>query len=676
MQGITVLYIIIAGIAALLVALFQYLYKTVKLSKRQIVLCFLRFCSVFGALLLLINPKFSSESFYTEKANLVLAVDNSKSILYLDKDDDVKMILNELKNDEALNDKFNISTFKFGTDLQELDSLQFSSRQSNISQTISKLSKLYTGIAPIVLISDGNQTVGTDYQYLKTKDNQPVYTLIAGDSTTYVDLSIAQLNVNRYAFLNNRFPIEVILNYNGSASIASKINIYRGNTILYSKAVSFSKEKTSEIIKTTLLANKVGVQPYRLELQPLENEKNTANNIKNFAVEVIDQKTNVALVSDISHPDLGAIKKAVESNQQRSLDILKPEKYSSQNKDYQLVILYQPNTNFNEVFNKVNQLKSNFWIITGTITDYSFLNNKQSAYKHIITNQTEDFVPVLNQGYSIFITDELEFQNYPPLTSEFGNLEFTVPHDILLYKTINGIETGQSLISTFEINEQRQALISGEGIWRWRAQCYIDSGSFEDFDAFIGKLVQYTSSKQQRRRLNIDYKSFYDGNDNIIISAQYFNQSFEFDPNESLTIRLTNTSTSKVQQYPLLLNNGYYDVDLSGIEPGNYSFVLSNNSRSVSASGSFEVLDFDIEQQFLNPAITKLQFLSENTNGSSYFLSNYNQIKNDLLSDTRFISIQKSSKNIVPLIDWKYLLLIIAVCLSAEWFIRKYNGLI
>ncbi|NNL82362.1 MAG: VWA domain-containing protein, partial [Winogradskyella sp.] len=104
--------------------------------------------------------------------------------------------------------------------------------------------------------------------------------------------------------------------------------------------------------------------------------------------------------------------------------------------------------------------------------------------------------------------------------------------------------------------------------------------------------------------------------------------------------------------------------------------VLSNNSRSVSASGSFEVLDFDIEQQFLNPAITKLQFLSENTNGSSYFLSNYNQIKNDLLSDTRFISIQKSSKNIVPLIDWKYLLLIIAVCLSAEWFIRKYNGLI
>jgi hypothetical protein len=31
---------------------------------------------------------------------------------------------------------------------------------------------------------------------------------------------------------------------------------------------------------------------------------------------------------------------------------------------------------------------------------------------------------------------------------------------------------------------------------------------------------------------------------------------------------------------------------------------------------------------------------------------------------------------VVPLIDWKYLLAIIALALAAEWFIRKYNGLI
>ena len=47
-----------------------------------------------------------------------------------------------------------------------------------------------------------------------------------------------------------------------------------------------------------------------------------------------------------------------------------------------------------------------------------------------------------------------------------------------------------------------------------------------------------------------------------------------------------------------------------------------------------------------------------------------------LLEDDRFVSVQKSEQKVVPLIDWKYLLALIAVLLSLEWFIRKYNGLI
>ncbi|MFT5679087.1 MAG: hypothetical protein ACI9FY_001636, partial [Patiriisocius sp.] len=47
-----------------------------------------------------------------------------------------------------------------------------------------------------------------------------------------------------------------------------------------------------------------------------------------------------------------------------------------------------------------------------------------------------------------------------------------------------------------------------------------------------------------------------------------------------------------------------------------------------------------------------------------------------LVSDARFATIQKSEQKTVPLIDWKYLLGLIALTLALEWFIRKYNGLI
>ena len=68
---------------------------------------------------------------------------------------------------------------------------------------------------------------------------------------------------------------------------------------MFSEPISFSKSKTSQIVNINLPANRVGVGSYKAEIIPLDNEKNTVNNIKNFAVEVIDQKTNVAIVSEI-----------------------------------------------------------------------------------------------------------------------------------------------------------------------------------------------------------------------------------------------------------------------------------------------------------------------------------------------------------------------------------------
>ncbi len=89
-------------------------------------------------------------------------------------------------------------------------------------------------------------------------------------------------------------------------------------------------------------ANRVGVGSYKATILPAENEKNTINNSKNFAVEVIDQKTKIAIVSDFLHPDLGVLKKSIESNEQRSVSFLNPTNYINQINDFQLLIIYQP----------------------------------------------------------------------------------------------------------------------------------------------------------------------------------------------------------------------------------------------------------------------------------------------------------------------------------------------
>ncbi|WP_179345043.1 VWA domain-containing protein [Winogradskyella ursingii] len=677
MQTETIVYIIVAAITALSIALFQYVYKSKIKSKLKYALTALRTVSILCLLLLLINPKFESNNYFNEKPTLVIAADNSESIAYLNQDDNTRAIRETFLNNTELNERFNIENYTFGKAVNNSDSLNFNERQSNLSNALKQLGEVYANqIAPIVVISDGNQTYGTDYSYLGKTVKQPIYPIILGDSTLYSDLSIRQLNVNRYVFLKNRFPIEIIANYSGSETVNTELKIWSGNSVIYRKPIQFNSTKNSEIISTTLLASSVGVKTYRAELVPLENEKNTVNNTKNFGVEVIDQKTNIAIIYDRLHPDLGALKKSIESNEQRSVSFLKPKEYLVKINDFQLVILYQPNNNFRSILDVIRTQNINTFSITGTTTDFNLLNNSQSYFYQTITNQSENYQPTINKNYSTFIIDNINFNDYPPLKSEFGSTEFLVPNSTFLFKTVNGITTNEPLLSTFESDNTKHALLSGEGIWRWRAQSFLDTESFTDFDNFMGKLVQYLSSNKKRKRLNIDYKSFYNGNDDVVISAQYFNKSFEFDPNAALTVTLKNKKTEAITETPLLLSNTNYTVDLSGIEAGAYDFTVKHNSEAVSASGSFEVLEYNVEQQFLNADINKLKYLAAESGGQAYFITQSNRLIDNLLEDKRYMTIQKSTKNIVPLIDWKYLLGLMALSLFAEWFIRKYNGLI
>ena len=677
MQTETIFLIIFAGILALFLALFQYLYKSKNRSGVYKWLAFLRFITIFTVLLLLINPKFDKVTYYNEKPSLIVVLDNSESVAYLGQDEKAKSLVESIMSNDSLNQQFNLDFYTFGKDLNASDLISFKEKQSNIAKVFNRLSEINSNsISPTILITDGNQTYGNDYQFIAQQYKQPIFPIILGDTTKYSDLKIEQLNVNKYAYLKNKFPIEIIAVYNGKNSITTQLKITGGNITVYAQSLNFSPTKASQIIQITLPANRVGVNSYKAELQPLDNEKNIVNNIKNFAVEVIDQKTNVAIVSDISHPDLGAFKKAIESNEQRSASILSPEEFLMKPFDFQLAILYQPNYKFRLVYQEIDRLKLNTFVVTGPKTEWQFLNSVQSDFQQEITRQTENFQPTLNQNYAIFLIDELNFNDFPPLETEFGKSTFNIPINTILYKTVNGIQIDEPLLATFEINDKREAVLNGEGIWRWRAQSFLDDMSFNTFDNFMGKLVQYLSSNQTKGRLNLNYESFYNGNDDVTVSAQFFNKNYEFDGNASLTIALKNKENNVTSNLPFILKNTNYQVDLSGLDPGEYDFTVSVIDENMSKSGTFKILDYNIEQQFLNADVTKLQQVATNSAGKTYFIDQINDLFNDLLNDSRFATIQKSSKKIVPLVDWKFLLAIITLSLALEWFIRKYNGLI
>ncbi len=671
----TILLLLLSVIIAAGLSFYQYLYKVKNQSKLYWFLAFLRFISLFSIFLLLINPIISRKITEIKKTPLPIVVDNSKSISELKATKEASELYQKIADNKNISEKYDVQLFSFDDEFQSLEQLDFKGNQSHIDGVAKNLKQLYRNTNyPVVLFTDGNQTMGNDYVF-SFQENTTALPVVLGDTTTVFDLKINQINVNKYAFLKNKFPVEVFLQYNGNQSISTTFSIQNGNQTIHKQIVAFSKDKRAQSISVLLNADKVGIAKYKAVISSNIKEKNTVNNTKNFAVEIIDQRSEIALVSVINHPDLGALKRSIETNQQRKVSILKPEEVKSL-QNYNILILYQPTTSFKAIFeqNKVAQI--NTFIITGTATDFNFLNQVQNDLLFKMSAQKEDYLTTFDSNFNLFSQANIGFENFPPLEHKFGTIAAKSNVNTLLSARIRNVQLQNPLLTFTENGSKRNAYLLGENIWKWRLENNLNKKSFEDFDLFTDKIIQFLVTNASKKNLNVTYESFYNSGESIEITAEYFNKNYEFDDKAQLTIQVINSKTKASKKYDLLKATNSYKVNLDGLEAGNYSFKVTEKQSNSSFSGSFEVLDFEIEKQFVNPDKSRLEQLATNTNGKVYYPNQIENLIKSLLENENYIPTQKETIKKSPLIDWIWLLILVVLSLATEWFVRKYNGLL
>jgi len=105
----SILYFILAISLALLLSVFLYFFP--KGNKKKLgILFILRFLSIVAILTLLINPHWDKLSYTTIKPQLIVALDNSASINYVNGKAQVQSIVEKVRNDKGLQDKFDIKS--------------------------------------------------------------------------------------------------------------------------------------------------------------------------------------------------------------------------------------------------------------------------------------------------------------------------------------------------------------------------------------------------------------------------------------------------------------------------------------------------------------------------------------------------------------------------------------
>ncbi len=673
MEKYLIIWILLGLILSIFLGYYLYYYKVKQPTKINLLLAIIRSFVFFLIGLLLINPSIPEEVLFSQKTKLSVLVDNSSSIKYFKKDSLINHILEGLKNDKKLNKKFNIDYYSFGNKFQLSDTFNFNDNQTDISIPLKKITRIQKNRnSPIVLISDGNQTIGNDYLYTKIKE--PVFPIVIGDTSKYKDVKISQINVNRYSFINNKFPVETILQYDGVQPVRLRYSIENNGKIIYTKIIKFTEKNNSRILKTFIKASQEGLNVYKSKIQYLENEKNKANNYKNFSVEVNNKQSKILIVSSFYHPDLGALKKAIERDKQRkvNIEIIKSKKH--QINDYQLIILYQPDEKFNLLLKQLNSNKLSFMLITGSKTDWSFINNESLGITKKNINQLENYSASFNNSFFTFSQKNIGFENFPPLLDYFGELNIMIPHQTLLFQNINGYSSQRPLLVTANENNQKKIFLFGEGIWKWRSSSFQKKNSFINFDKFIGSIVQYASNKKIRDRLDIDIKPAYNINSKILISAFYIDENFQFDNRATLLFTVLNKNTKEKKILPFSLSDSSYQLYLNSLDSGKYEYTVSVNEQDISKKGNFVVNDFLVEEQFTSANSNKLGLLAKKTKGELYFEDNYNLLIDKLVNDDQFQIEQKSKQISSNLINKTWMMLVIVTLLSIEWIIRKYIG--
>ena len=675
MTLLTYFLLVLALIVAFLLSFYQYLYPNKKVGVHVYLLFGLRTISWMCVFLLLINPKFQWVSFQEVKPVLPVYIDNSSSIGYLSSLESVETLKRQIKNNKKLNQQFDVQYYTLDNDVNATDTLTLKGKQSHLEKAAKNNRVRYRNKRfPTLLLTDGNQTKGNDFAYAFDVQN-PVFSVVLGDTTAVADLNVQQINVNPYAFLKNKFPVEVFLQYTGKNPVSSNFVIKQDDRILFQQKVDFSLEKRSQILQVLLPAEKVGVQVFKAILESNLEEKNLDNNIQNFAVEVIDQKTEVALISEINHPDLGALKRAIESNQQRNVKILKPAKIDDLSA-FDVLVLYQPNGSFRNIFEQNNKLQKNTWIITGLGTDFNFLNQMQTGFQFKMSKSKEDYLSAFNTQFNLFLTEDKGFESLPPLQNPYGTVTIQGDWQTLMFAKIRNAVLDQPLWALGTNGNSRTAFLLGEDLWKWRSKVYLNTESFDAFDLLIDKTIQFLNTNDRRKNLIVTHKNFYNSGDNIEINAQFFNKNYEPEPNAQLTLTWVDKKSQKSSMVDLLKSTQSFKANLEGIPAGSYNFTVKEKKSNAVYQGYFEVIDFDIEKQFVTPNFSKLQELAVQTSGNVMMPNQLEDFLKKLSNSQEYLIIEKQIKRKIPLIEWYFLLILLVITLGSEWFIRKYHGLL
>lgn len=620
------------------------------------VLAALRFLVVSVIAFLLLAPMSRRRVDERQKPHVVLAQDVSQSV--------------RIGADSA----FTLETL--ASELEERCRVSYVTFGSEGATDIGEVLDRYRGddVAAFVLASDGLHNRGTNPATIAGQLAFPIHCVALGDTTSRSDARLANLRCNRIAMNGASFPVELTVGATRLRGRSSRLSISDDDgRQLFSQAVDYSDNDFSVTVAASLPANKPGLHRYKASLAPVEGEVTTANNTLVFYVDVIDTRRKVMLVANAPHPDLAALKRAIESNPNYETKVVMADELERGKKkmddSVSLVILHNLPSRSHPSVAYAEQLPTIY--VIGIQTDLARFNALRSGVEITAKVQRSNEVTALYRpAFALFTLDEGDVSSIealPPLSAPFGEAHLAAHVQTLFGARLGNIDTRQPLVAATAYGEHRRAWIWGEGLWHWRLADWQINESHSHVDRLVSQLVSFTAMQSDRNRLQVEAERTYAEGEPVALRAVLYNENYEAVNNAE--VKLTLTGDSSKADYTFRRDAGGYSLTLPPLNEGLYRYRATADGQS--DEGSFAIEAMNLEQLRLSADHNLLATLAALTGGTvvvpdqlSTLHSTLSTLKPTIYSHVRYAEFLR--------LPW--VLALILLLLAAEWGLRKYNG--
>jgi hypothetical protein len=645
----------------------------------------LRALSLGVIAVLLLGLLLEQSDFETERPVILTLIDRSSSMNNYKKSDKIESQIKAYQSilKEKLAGRFELQTWSFGTNLQVADK-GFTSAQTNMELPFEQAANqfLNRNLGAVVLISDGNYNMGGHPMYNAAYlPLTAVYSLAVGDTAVKKDLLVANVAHNELAFLNNNFTLEVDIEAQRFAGKNIQVSLYEDGKKLASQKVQLPATRSSQTtIQFEAKAKKPGIHEYKLVIDRFKGEFSYQNNSRTVYIEVLDSRSKILLYSHAPHPDVAALQQALAGNKNyevvvKHTDQLKDLKWSS----FDLVVWHNPGKGFYEQY--LNELRSKqipVWYILGSQTDEQIATKLNTGLQLTLKTQLEEIQATPNKGFGLYqpnsewlsLTDAL-----PPLTKRFGEVKANAGTQVFFTQRIGNLQKGTPLLTFSDRNQQRNACLLGEGLWRWRMVNYVKKQNHEAFDAFVGEICAYLMVKKEGSGLRIQAPKKLSTSENCILNATFYNEALQAITSPKINWEL-DYEHKKIRKGNFATKGAFYQQQLGKLKPGRYYWKAStvHNQKKYVKTGAFIVEDINLEQLESSARHTTLYQLANQTDAKVLAIKDYNKLISLLDKKEDLVALRTETHQFDPLLDYLLLFFVLIGLLIAEWFLRRYHG--